>query len=67
LADQLEMSLRAYQGRSKAPSRAYRNIHRLAVERVALRHAVKKRQPMLAPAPVRNDALELARLITGKG
>jgi len=34
---------------------------------VALMLAVENRQPMLAPAPVRNDALELACLITGKG
>jgi hypothetical protein len=28
--------------------------------------AVENRQPMLAPAPVRNDALKVPRLITGK-
>lgn len=35
------------------------------VERVALFVAAKRSNPMLAPASIRREALELVRLITG--
>ncbi len=60
MADQLGMALRAYQG-IEAGESEYRFIHRLAAERVALMVAVDKKDPMMAPAPLRRDALELVR------
>lgn len=61
MADALDMALRSYQAIEGGESE-YRFIHRLAVERVALAVAVDKKAPMLAPPPVRRDALELVRL-----
>jgi hypothetical protein len=60
MADQLDMALRSYQS-IEAGDSEYRFIHRLAAERVALMVAVDKKDPMLAPGPLRRDALELVR------
>ncbi|MGH6842666.1 MAG: helix-turn-helix transcriptional regulator, partial [Methylocella sp.] len=66
MADELDMALRSYQS-IEAGESEYRFIHRLAAERVALAIAADKKAPMLAPQPVRDDAIELIRvgLITG--
>jgi len=42
-----------------------RGIHVHAAERVALAVAVQSNDPMMAPASVRKEAIELARMITG--
>jgi transcriptional regulator with XRE-family HTH domain len=39
--------------------------HALAAERIALGLAVERKEPMLAPAAIRREALELVRMITG--
>ena len=67
MADKLDMAPRAYQS-IEAGESEYRYIHRLAVERVALRIAADKQDPMLAPAPLRRDAIELVRVgqLSGK-
>jgi len=58
------MTLRPYaeleSGRSE-----FRPIHARAAERAALEVAIERGNPMLAPASIRREALELARLITG--
>jgi DNA-binding XRE family transcriptional regulator len=66
MADAFDMALRSYQS-IEAGESEYRFIHRLAAERVALAMAADKKAPMLAPQPVRDDAIELVRvgLITG--
>jgi transcriptional regulator with XRE-family HTH domain len=61
MADRFDMALRSYQS-IEAGDSEYRFIHRLAAERVALAIAADKKDPMLAPAPVRQDALELVRV-----
>jgi hypothetical protein len=61
MADRLDMALRGYQG-IEAGESEYRYIHRLAAERVALAIAADKKAPRLAPAPVRDDAIELVRV-----
>jgi DNA-binding XRE family transcriptional regulator len=67
MANELDMALRSYQS-IEAGESEYRLIHRLAAERVALAIAADKKAPMLAPQPVRDDAIELVRvgLITGR-
>ncbi|HKN28894.1 MAG TPA: helix-turn-helix domain-containing protein [Roseiarcus sp.] len=67
MAEKLDMALRSYQA-IEAGESEYRSIHRLAAERVALIVAVEKRDAMLAPAPVRRDAIELVRVgeLTGR-
>ena len=61
MADHLDMALRSYQG-IEAGESEYRYIHRLAAERVALAIAADKKEPRLAPFPVREDAIELVRV-----
>ena len=61
MADHLDMALRSYQG-IEAGESEYRRIHRLAAERVALAIAADKKEPRLAPYPVREDAVELVRV-----
>ena len=61
MADALDMALRSYQSIESGESE-YRFIHRLAAERVALMIAADKKAPMLAPQPVRDDAIELVRV-----
>jgi transcriptional regulator with XRE-family HTH domain len=61
MADRLDMAIRSYQSIESGESE-YRYIHRLAAERVALAIAVDKNDPSLAPASVRQDALELVRV-----
>jgi transcriptional regulator with XRE-family HTH domain len=65
MATQIGLSHRAYQ-RIEAGESALRTVHTQATERAALRHAIARRDPMLAPAAIRRDALDLARLITGE-
>jgi DNA-binding XRE family transcriptional regulator len=64
MANQLGLSLRAYHDIESGKAE-YREIHRLAAERVALMIAVLKGNPMLAPADVRREALDLVALIRG--
>ena len=61
MADALGMALRAYQSIESGESE-YRFIHRLAAERVALMIAADRKEPMLAPSSVRDDAIELVRV-----
>lgn len=61
MADALDMALRSYQS-IEAGKSEYRFIHRLAAERVALTIAADRKAPMLAPQPVRDDAIELVRV-----
>lgn len=61
MAAQLDMALRSYQS-IEAGESEYRYIHRLAAERIALAIAADKKAPMLAPQPVRDDAIELVRV-----
>jgi hypothetical protein len=61
MAGHLDMALRGYQG-IEAGDSDYRQIHRLAAERVALAIAAGKKEPRLAPVPVRQDAVELVRV-----
>jgi transcriptional regulator with XRE-family HTH domain len=61
MADRLHMALRSYQAIEGGESE-YRFIHRLAAERVALMIAVEKKDPMLAPLSLRQDAIELVRV-----
>jgi transcriptional regulator with XRE-family HTH domain len=67
MAAQLDMALRSYQAIETGES-GYRHIHRLAVERAALTIAADNKAPMLPPASVRKDAIELVRVgqATGK-
>ncbi|MGH9866306.1 MAG: helix-turn-helix transcriptional regulator [Candidatus Acidiferrales bacterium] len=67
MADKLGMAPRAYQS-IEAGESEYRYIHCLAVERVALQIAAEKQDPMLAPATLRKDAIELVRVgqLSGK-
>jgi transcriptional regulator with XRE-family HTH domain len=64
LAQLLGMSTRALQqienGRSEL-----REVHILAVERIALSQAVKTANIQIAPITVRREALELSNLIKG--
>lgn len=64
MAERVGLSLRAYQDIEASVSKL-RPIHAHAAERAALALAVERADPMLAPAVVRRQALDLARLITG--
>jgi len=64
LAKLIGLGLRAYQ-EIEGTDRDLKLRHIQAVERVALREAVKQGNPMLAPESVRRDALDLSRLIRG--
>jgi len=64
MAERIGLGLRAYQDIEGGVSKV-RQIHIAAVERAALALAVERGNPMLAPASVRREALEIARLITG--
>lgn len=55
---------RSYQ-RLEAGETPLRLLHTQAAERVALRLAVERRDPMLAPATIRREVLDLAGLILG--
>lgn len=61
-AERIGMKVRAYADIELGVS-PVRPIHVLATERVALSIAVERRNPMLAPASVRKEALELAQQI----
>jgi transcriptional regulator with XRE-family HTH domain len=65
LGRHLGVALRTVQEWELGSSRI-RTVHVAAVERVALEIAVERGEPMLAPPGVRRQALELARLITGR-
>lgn len=64
MAGRVGLGLRAYQDIEAGVSKL-RPIHAHAAERAALTLAVERANPMLAPAAVRREALDLARLITG--
>lgn len=63
MAQRMGMSKSGYhnveQGRTEA-----NELHMARAYLVALEQALETRNPMLAPAPLRKKALELARLIT---
>jgi DNA-binding XRE family transcriptional regulator len=61
MAGHLDLALRSYQA-IEAGESSYRLIHRLAAERVALMLAADTQRPMLAPAAVRRDAVDLVSL-----
>jgi len=64
LAARLGMHSRTYQELEAGKSKL-RDVHALAIERIALDVALETGDPMKAPAEVRRLALDLARLITG--
>lgn len=64
MAERIGIGLRAWQIIEGDPSKL-RTMHVHAVERAALAAAVEQGDPMLAPASVRKQALDLARMITG--
>ena len=64
MAERMGLSMRAYQV-AEAEEDEIKARHVAAAERVALSVAVQRGNPMLAPAGIRREALELARLITG--
>ena len=66
MAGHMGLSLSAYQEIEGGTSKL-RPVHVHAVERAALALAVERREPMLAPASIRRQALDLARMITGEG
>ncbi|RTM12714.1 MAG: hypothetical protein EKK33_15145 [Bradyrhizobiaceae bacterium] len=61
MAGYLDLALRSYQAIETGES-AYRLIHRLAAERVALMIAADTGRPLLAPPTVRRDAVDLVIL-----
>ena len=64
MAHGIGLSMRAYQV-IEAGEGDIKTRHAMAVERLALRLAVEKRNPMLAPASVRREALDIAEMIRG--
>lgn len=64
MADRMGLSMRAYQAVEADDGGAVKVRHAAMAERVALTVAVERRNPMLAPATIRREALDLARLIT---
>lgn len=65
MAERIGMRLRAYQDIEGGLSKL-RPIHVAAAERAALALAVERRSPMLAPASIRSQALDLVALIRGE-
>ena len=65
MGERMGLGTRAYQAIETGEAKV-RSIHVAAAERAALALAVERGNPMLAPASVRRQALELARLITGE-
>lgn len=64
MAARIGLGARAYQA-LEAGEATIRPIHVNAAERAALAIAVERRQPMLAPASIRREALDLAALMRG--
>lgn len=62
MGEHLGLSLRAVQDLEGGASKL-KSIHVAAAERVALTIAVERRNPMLAPASIRSQALDLAEII----
>ena len=62
MARRMGLSLRPYQ-KLESESRKIRSRHVRLAESVALDVAIKKEDPELAPASVRNKAMKLARVI----
>jgi len=62
LAVRLGLHPRSWQ-EIEAGRTALKRVHELALERVALDVALERRNPMLAPPPMRRAALALARLL----
>lgn len=65
MAERIGLGSRAYQA-LEAGEAAIRPIHINAAERAALAIAVERRQPMLAPANIRSEALDLVALLRGE-
>ncbi len=63
MAKRMRLSLRTFQDIEARDT--LRRVHALSAERVALSIAVENGDPMLAPANVRREALDLATLIRG--
>jgi transcriptional regulator with XRE-family HTH domain len=66
MADLIGMSLRGYQSLESGES-PIRPLHILAMERAAEKIAVATKKPMLAPLTVRQDAVELFKLLREGG
>jgi DNA-binding XRE family transcriptional regulator len=62
MAETIGMSLRGYQALESGDT-AIRPLHVLAMERAAEKVAIATKNPMVAPATVRRDAQELARMM----
>src|SRR5215471_13414721 len=65
LADHLDMSLKAYADIENGNS-SLRQVHVFAIERIALKIAAERDEPMLAPEVVRREALKVVRAIEGE-
>lgn len=65
MGDGIGLGGRAYQ-KIEAGDTDLAERHVLAAERLALRLAVERGDPMLAPVSVRRDALALAQLLVGR-
>lgn len=65
MANQLGMSLRAYQALEAGESQV-RPIHILAAERVSLTQAIQKKNIEICLPFMRRDALDLVKLIRGE-
>jgi transcriptional regulator with XRE-family HTH domain len=59
------MSKSAYADLEKGRSEV-RGIHSIAADRVSLLMAIMKRDPMMADAGIRREALKLAEMISGQ-
>lgn len=63
MAQRLGISLRGYQDIEAKDDEAIREVHQLAVERIAITAAASAGNPMLAPAAARRDASKLGKLL----
>jgi len=62
MAHEIDMNLRDYQafewGEAEIP-----DLYLRAIERIAMLHAVRHRDPMLVPASMRTEAVQFARMV----
>jgi len=62
MAHEIDMNLRDYQafewGETEIP-----DLYMRAIERIAMLHAVRHRNPMLVPPALRTEAVQFARMV----
>ncbi|GBD48083.1 helix-turn-helix domain-containing protein [Methylopila sp. Yamaguchi] len=66
MASLVGLSLRAYQDIENGVSE-FRDLHRVAIERVALDLAVERGDPMIAPPSIRAAAMDFCNMLRGVG